>query len=285
MKLIRFGDPEKERPGIISAHGRFDVSLFGEDYDENFFGTDGIRRLEKWLENNINKLPRIDDSIRLGPPVSRPSKIVCIGFNYSDHARETGKQIPPEPVFFLKSPSALSGPNDDVRIPRRSEKTDWEVELSCIIGKRASYVQKENAMDFIAAFALFNDYSEREYQFDRGGQWVKGKSADTFAPLGPFIATPDEIKDYKNLAMWLRINGVSKQSSNTSNMFYDIPAIIETVSQYTTLIPGDIVCTGTPAGVGHGRTPPEYLEKGDLVEYGIEGLGEAAQRVVAWDEL
>ena len=285
MKLIRFGERLKEKPGIIVDTVRLDVSSFGEDYDENFFGTEGTVRLEKWSENKVRELPQLPDSIRLGPPVCRPSKIVCIGFNYKDHARETGKQIPSEPVFFLKSPSALSGPNDNVLIPQGSEKTDWEVELAFVINRKASYVQREEALDCIAGFALFNDYSEREYQFNRGGQWVKGKSADTFAPLGPFLATPDEIDDYNNLGMWLRVNGAVKQNSNTSNMIFDIPAIIETVSQYTTLLPGDIICTGTPAGVGHGKTPPEYLKEGDLVEYGIDGLGEASQKVVAWNEI
>ena len=283
MKLIRFGERLKEKPGIIVDTVRLDVSSFGEDYDENFFGTEGTVRLEKWSENKVRELPQLPDSIRLGPPVCRPSKIVCIGFNYKDHARETGKQIPSEPVFFLKSPSALSGPNDNVLIPQGSEKTDWEVELAFVINRKASYVRREEALDCIAGFALFNDYSEREFQFNRGGQWVKGKSADTFAPLGPFLATPDEIDDYNNLGMWLRVNGAVKQNSNTSNMIFDIPAIIETVSQYTTLLPGDIICTGTPAGVGHGKTPPEYLKEGDLIEYGINGLGEASQKVIAWN--
>ena len=281
MKLIRFGDPHKEKPGVILSSKRYDVSSFGEDYDESFFGNNGIVRLGKWLNNITVELPEVPDSVRLGPPVSRPSKIVCIGFNYKDHAREIGKEFPSEPIFFLKSPSALSGPNDDVRIPRDSLQTDWEVELAFVIGKKASYVPREKALNFVAGFALFNDYSEREFQFNRGGQYVKGKSADTFAPLGPFIATPDEIEDHNNLRMLLKVNGVTKQDCNTSNMHYDIPAIIETISKYTTLIPGDIVCTGTPAGVGHGMTPPEYLKKDDLVEYAIDGLGEASQRVVA----
>jgi 2-keto-4-pentenoate hydratase/2-oxohepta-3-ene-1,7-dioic acid hydratase in catechol pathway len=285
MKLIRFGTPGKEKPGIINETGkRLDVSSFGEDYDESFFEFDGVSRLEQWLQNKAHELQQVDDHIRLGPPVCRPSKIVCIGFNYKDHARETGKQIPLEPVFFLKSPTALSGPNDEVRIPRGSTKTDWEVELAVVIRKKASYIQKEEALDYIAGFALFNDYSEREFQFDRGGQFVKGKSADTFAPLGPFIATPDEIADYLNLKMWLTVNGATKQESNTANMHYDVPAILSSVSQYMTILPGDIICSGTPAGVGHGSKPPEYLKKGDRVEYGIEGLGRATQKVVAWDD-
>jgi 2-keto-4-pentenoate hydratase/2-oxohepta-3-ene-1,7-dioic acid hydratase in catechol pathway len=285
MKLIRFGDPHKETPGVILGDGvKRDVSSFGEDYDERFFESDGVSRLEEWLQNNAQELPHIDNHIRLGPPVCRPSKIVCIGFNYKDHARETGKEIPPEPVFFLKSTSALSGPNDNVRIPRTSVHTDWEVELAVVIRKKAAYIQKKEALGLIAGFALFNDYSERDFQFNRGGQYVKGKSADTFAPLGPFIATPDVITDHANLRMWLKVNDILKQESNTSNMYYDVPAIISSVSQYMTLLPGDIICTGTPAGVGHGRKPPEYLKKGDIVEYGIESLGCATQKVVAWDD-
>ncbi|KPJ98380.1 MAG: ureidoglycolate lyase [Nitrospira bacterium SG8_35_4] len=285
MKLIRFGNPGKEKPGIIHEAGkRLDVSSFGEDYDEKFFGTDGINRLEEWLRNRVQELPHVDNAVRVAPPVCRPGKIVCIGFNYQDHARETGKELPSEPVFFLKSPSALSGPNDDVRIPRGSTKTDWEVELAVVIRKKATYIRKEEALGLIAGFALFNDYSERDFQFNRGGQYVKGKSADTFAPLGPFIATPDEIKDHTNLRMWLKVNTVLKQESTTSNMHYDVPAILSSVSQYMSLLPGDIICTGTPAGVGHGKRPPEYLKKGDIVEYGIDGLGSAIQKVVAWDD-
>lgn len=284
MKLIRFGEPDKEKPGIILPDSKkIDVSSFGEDYDEDFFAKDGLSRLDKWLEKNLQDLPQIDDSIRLGPPVSRPGKIVCIAFNYLNHARETGRQIPEEPVFFLKATSALAGPNDDVRIPRSSVKTDWEVELAAVINRKASYVDKEEAMNYVAGFALVNDYSEREFQFNRGGQFVKGKSADTFAPLGPFLATRDEIKDYTNLKIWLKVNGKTMQKSWTSNIIFDLPAIISSVSQYMSLIPGDIICTGTPAGVGHGMSPPKYLRAGDLVEFGIEGLGEAVQNVVAWD--
>ena len=284
MKLIRFGDPGKEKPGIILENGRkCNLSSFGEDYDEHFFETDGISRLAKWLGKNKEDVPLIDDGARLGPPVCRPGKIVCIAFNYRDHARETGKEIPPEPVFFLKAPSALSGPNDDLRIPRSSNKTDWEVELAAVINRRASYVLKEKAMDYVAGYVLFNDYSEREFQFNRGGQFVKGKSADTFAPLGPFLATADEIRDYRKLKIWLQVNGETMQDSNTSNLIFDLPDIISTISQYMTLTPGDIICTGTPAGVGHGKNPPQYLKPGDHIVYGIDGLGEASQTATAWD--
>ncbi len=285
MKLIRFGEPGKESPGIISEDGRrLDVSSFGEDYDGNFFSSNGLSRLSIWLSKNSDALPEIKSDVRLGPPVCRPEKIVCIGFNYKDHACETGRQIPPEPIFFLKSTSALTGPNDDLILPRNSEKTDWEVELAVVINGRISYVEKNEAMQHIAGFALFNDYSEREFQFNRGGQYVKGKSADTFAPIGPFLVTPDEIQDYLNLDMWLSVNGEIKQKSNTSNMFYDIPTLISSVSQYMSLMPGDIFCTGTPSGVGHGMRPPEYLNKGDIVKYGIDGLGEASQQVVTLDD-
>ena len=284
MKLIRFGKPHKEKPGIILSNGKkYDLSPLGEDYDEHFFETDGLDRLKKWVEINKQDLSPVDNSIRLGPPVCKPGKIVCIAFNYRDHALETGKEIPPEPVFFLKAPSALSGPNDDLRIPRSSKKTDWEVELAAVIKKKASYVEKAEAMDCIAGFALFNDYSEREFQFKRGGQYVKGKSADTFAPLGPVLVTPDEVSNYNNLPIWLKVNDVFMQNSNTSNMIFDLPAILSSISSYMSLVPGDIICTGTPAGVGHGKNPPYYLKPGDHIVYGIDGLGEASQRVIAWD--
>ncbi|UCD34915.1 MAG: fumarylacetoacetate hydrolase family protein [Nitrospiraceae bacterium] len=287
MKLIRFGDPHQEKPGIILENGkRYDTSLFGEDYSREFFETGGISRLQRWLGTLPGRpsdtLPPVDASLRLGPPVYRPGAIVCVGFNYKDHARETGRTLPSEPVFFLKAPSSLSGPGDDVRIPRGSSKTDWEVELAVVIGRKASYVPEDKALGYVAGFVLFNDYSEREFQFTRGGQWVKGKSADTFGPLGPFLATPDEVPDYRGLRMWLRVNGAVMQESSTANMYYDVPALIACISRYMTLLPGDIVSTGTPAGVGHGRKPPEYLKEGDIVEYGIDGLGQASQKIIVW---
>jgi 2-keto-4-pentenoate hydratase/2-oxohepta-3-ene-1,7-dioic acid hydratase in catechol pathway len=286
MKLIRFGEPLKEKPGIMLRDGRkFDVSSFGEDYDEQFFGNDGLSRLSQWVNNKADALPEIDNSVRLGRPVCRPGKIVCIGLNFTDHAREIGMDIPAEPVLFFKAPSALAGPYDNIVLPRNSDKTDWEVELAVVVAKKAKYIDKRDALDYVAGFVLFNDYSEREFQFNRGGQWVKGKSADTFASLGPFLATPDEITDYTNLRMWLKVNGAIKQESNTSNMIFDVPAIITLISQYMSLLPGDIISTGTPAGVGYRKTPAEYLKKGDIIEYGIDGLGEAAQRVIEWDDV
>jgi 2-keto-4-pentenoate hydratase/2-oxohepta-3-ene-1,7-dioic acid hydratase in catechol pathway len=285
MKLIRFGEQHKERPGIISKDGTmYDVSSFGEDYNENFFGTDGISRLEKWSKANMSDLPVLTDSVRLGSPLCRPSKIVCIGLNFRDHAEEIGLDIPSEPILFFKSPSALAGPHDNLVLPRNSAHTDWEVELAVVMAKKTAYIEQQNVFDHIAGFILFNDYSERDYQFNRGGQWVKGKSADTFASLGPFLATPDEISDYRNLKMWLKVNDQIKQNGNTRTMVFDVPEIISLISQYMTLLPGDIISTGTPPGVGYRKEPSEYLKKGDLVEYGIEGLGEAAQRVVAWDD-
>ncbi|UCG79302.1 MAG: fumarylacetoacetate hydrolase family protein [Nitrospirota bacterium] len=281
MKLIRFGEPSKEKPGIILNNDEiYDVSSFGEDYHEQFFETCGLDRLRKWIELNGHQLKAINMPVRLGPPVCRPSKIVCIGFNYKDHARETGRELPAEPVFFLKATSALAGPNDDIILPRSSVKTDWEVELAVVVGKRASYISIDDAMRYVAGYALFNDYSEREFQFDRGGQWVKGKSADTFGPLGPFLVPAEDIPDCHDLNMWLNVNGEKMQDSNTSNMHFNVPALISSVSQYMTLLPGDIISTGTPAGVGHGMDPPRYLKRGDTVEYGIEGLGSATQRIL-----
>lgn len=285
MKLVRFGETGREKTGIQLEDGRkFDVSTFGEDYNESFFGTDGLSRLEKWIKSRTGSLPHVDDAVRLGPPVCRPSKIVCIGLNFRDHAREIGLEIPSEPVIFLKSPSALAGPNDNVVLPRTSTKTDWEVELAVVMGRKGNYIDKHEALDYIAGFVLFNDYSEREFQFNRGGQWVKGKSADTFASLGPFLATPDEITDTGNLRIWLKVNGIVKQDSNTANMIFDVPAIVSLISQYMTLVPGDIISTGTPPGVGYRKTPSEYLKNGDVVEYGIDDLGTASQKVITWND-
>lgn len=283
MKLIRFGEPGKENPGLILPDGRrVDASAFGSDYDEKFFDKGGIARLEPWAGANAGNAPEIDPAVRLGSPISRPSKIVCIGLNYRDHAAETGASVPLEPVLFFKSTTSLVGPNDPVMIPKGANKLDWEVELAVIIGVRASYVSKEDAIGHVAGYALHNDYSERTFQLDRGGQWVKGKSADTFAPLGPFLATRDEISNPSNLSMWLKVNGEFRQKSTTANMIFDVPTLVSYVSRFMTLLPGDVISTGTPAGVGLGMKPPKYLQPGDLVELGIEGLGESRQRVVMW---
>lgn len=280
MKLIRFGARGNEKPGVELADGaRVDVSNFGEDYNENFFGTQGVERLEEWLKENLSSCAEISSETRLGPPIHRPSKIVCVGLNYAKHAAESGMDIPNEPVLFFKATSAIVGPNDDLMLPKGSTKTDWEVELAFVIGKQASYVSEKEAMDHVAGYLLHNDYSEREYQLERDGQWVKGKSCDTFAPLGPFLATKDEIKDPHNLNLWLKLNGQTMQDSNTSDFVFGIPKLVSYISEFMTLLPGDIVSTGTPFGVGLGLNPPKYLVPGDVVELGIDGLGSSTQQV------
>ncbi len=278
MKLIRFGSIGNEKPGVQLEDGtRLDVSGFGQDYDENFFGGDGLDRLQNWLNANKDNCPKVDENTRLGAPLCRPSKIVCIGLNYAKHAQEAGMKIPKEPVLFFKATSAIVGPNDDVVIPKGSTKTDWEVELGVVIGKKASYVSESEAMNYVAGYVLHNDYSEREFQIEREGQWVKGKSCDTFAPLGPFIATKDEITNPHNLNLWLNVNGEQLQDSNTSDFVFNIPESISYISQFMTLLPGDVISTGTPFGVGLGFNPPRYLKPGDVVELGIEGLGTSSQ--------
>ena len=283
MRLIRFGEPGRERPGVLLHDGRrVDASAFGEDWDERFLGGDGLARLERWLAADGAGAPAVPDDVRLGPPIARPGKIVCIGLNFRDHAAETGAALPKEPVVFLKATSALAGPDDDVVIPRGSAKTDWEVELAIVIGKRASYVSEEAAMEHVAGYALHNDYSEREFQLERGGQWDKGKGCDTFAPLGPFLATRDEIADPHALRMWLTVNGERKQDGTTADMVFGVPQVVSYVSQFMSLLPGDVISTGTPAGVGLGQKPPVFLKAGDVVELGIDGLGASRQRLRAW---
>lgn len=284
MKLIRFGTIGNEKPGVQLEDGiRLDVSAFGQDYNEDFFGGDGLKRLENWLATNANNCPKVETTVRLGSPLCRPSKIVCIGLNYAKHAQEAGMEIPKEPVLFFKATSAIVGPNDDVVIPKGSKKTDWEVELAVVIGKKASYVSEEDAMNHVAGYVLHNDYSEREFQIERSGQWVKGKSCDTFAPLGPFIATRDEIKNPHDLNLWLKVNGEKLQDSSTSDFVFDIPTSISYISQFMTLLPGDVISTGTPFGVGLGFNPPRYLNPGDVVELGIDGLGISRQVAKAYN--
>jgi len=284
MKLIRFGERGQEKPGVLLPDGsRIDVSAIGSDYDEAFFGSGGLAKLETWLRKNASSAPRVAPSARLGSAVCRPSKIVCIGLNYRDHAAETKAEAPKEPVLFFKATTSLVGPNDPLIMPRNSTKVDWEVELAVVIGKRGLYVPKEKALDYVAGYALHNDYSERHFQLEQGGQWVKGKSADTFAPLGPFLATPDEVPNVGNLKMWLKVNGEMRQNSSTANMIFDVPTLVSYVSQFMTLLPGDVISTGTPAGVGLGMHPQVYLKAGDVVELGVEGLGESRQHVTAYD--
>jgi len=283
MKLIRFGDIGQEKPGIQLEDGRkIDISAFGQDYDETFFGGEGLSELKTWLETNASQCPTIDNKIRLGAPLVRPSKIVCVGLNYAQHAAESGLGVPKEPVLFFKATSAMVGPNDDLIIPKGSDKTDWEVELAVVIGLKASYVSEENALDHVAGYVLHNDYSEREFQLEKEGQWVKGKSCDTFAPIGPFIATKDEIEDPNNLNLWLKLNGETVQNSSTSDFVFNIQEVVSYISQFMTLLPGDIISTGTPFGVGLGFKPPKYLKAGDIVELGIDGLGTSKQKCKAY---
>jgi 2-keto-4-pentenoate hydratase/2-oxohepta-3-ene-1,7-dioic acid hydratase in catechol pathway len=283
MKLIRFGESGIEKPGVLLPNGSLlDISGFTKNFDESFFENEGIEKLQNWLNTDGQNAPGISNSTRLGPPIAKPSKIICVGLNYAKHALESGVSVPPEPVLFFKAPSSITGPNDDIIIPKNSEKTDWEVELAVVIGKRALYVDEPKAMDYVAGYMLHNDVSEREFQLERSGQWVKGKSADTFAPIGPYIATKNEIPDPHNLDLWLKVNDEVMQSSNTSDLVFKIPFLVSYISQFMSLLPGDIISTGTPFGVGLGLKPPRYLKPGDIVELGVEGLGTAKQKVVAW---
>jgi len=283
MKLVRFGQEGQEKPGVLIGDKRFDTSAFVKDYNEAFFAEGGLERLADYVMKNECNLPEVSATERWGSAVARPSKIICIGLNYAKHAAETGAKIPSEPIVFFKATTALCGPYDAVVIPKNSVKTDWEVELAVVIGKKASYVAKEEALDYVAGYALLNDYSEREFQIERGGQWVKGKGCDTFAPLGPFMATKDEIADPNNLNLWLDVNGKRLQDSSTSDFIFNIQYLVSYLSQFMTLLPGDVISTGTPAGVGLGMKPePWYLKPGDTVELGIEGLGTSKQTAVAY---
>jgi len=284
MKLIRWMNGNKPATGIILNDEYVDTSSFGEDYNEVFFENEGLDRLQKFVESNKGRLPKLSPDIRLASPIARPSKIVCIGLNYADHAKETNAQIPKEPIIFFKSTTALIGPNDDVIIPKNSKKTDWEVELAIVIGKKASYVDESEALNYVAGYCLHNDLSEREFQIERGGQWVKGKSCDTFAPLGPYLATQDELTDVNNLKLWLKVNGQTMQNGNTSNFIFKVPFVVSYLTQFMTLLPGDVISTGTPAGVGLGMNPQVYLKPGDVVELGIDGLGSSKQNVKAYHQ-
>jgi 2,4-diketo-3-deoxy-L-fuconate hydrolase len=280
MKLFRFGPVGAEKPGIVLGDERVDASGFGADWDERFFGGDGLARLHAWARAQGATAPRVPADARLGPPVARPSKLVCIGLNYRDHAAETGAAIPTEPIIFMKATSAIAGPDDDVPLPPGSEKLDHEVELALVIGARARNVPRDAALAHVAGFVLHNDYSERAFQIERGGQWTKGKSADGFAPLGPYLVTRDQLPGFGAASIWLNVNGQPRQQSSTGQMIFDVPTLVSYVSGFMTLLPGDVISTGTPAGVGMGRKPPAYLRAGDVVEYGIDGLGSARHRVV-----
>lgn len=284
MKLIRYGQPGSIKTGVIIDDVKYDTSGFGEDYNEQFFETGGLARLSQYVQDHKDTLGKVSDEERLDSPVARPSKILCIGLNYADHAKETGATVPTEPVIFMKSSTSLSGPNDNIVIPRDSLKTDWEVELAIVIGKKASYVEEAEAMDYVAGYVLHNDVSERAFQLERGGTWDKGKGCDTFAPLGPFLATKDEIADADNLRLWLKVNGQTMQDGTTANFIFKLPHVISYVSQFMTLLPGDVISTGTPAGVGMGFNPSIYLKPGDVIELGIDGLGTSSQTCVAWSK-
>ncbi len=284
MKLIRFRQEGKVKTGVIIYDTFYDASAFGEDYNEQFFENDGLSRLQTFIEENRDQLKALPHDVSLDSPVARPSKIICIGLNYADHAKETNAPVPSEPIIFFKSTSAIVGPFDDVIIPKGSVKSDWEVELAVVIGKKASYINEADAMEYIAGYCLHNDLSERAFQLERGGQWVKGKSCDTFAPLGPLMATKDEIDDIDKLRLWLKLNGETMQDGTTSNLIFKIPFLVSYLSQFMTLLPGDIISTGTPAGVGLGMNPQVYLKAGDVMELGIEGLGSSKQKVVAYAE-
>jgi 2-keto-4-pentenoate hydratase/2-oxohepta-3-ene-1,7-dioic acid hydratase in catechol pathway len=281
---MRIGNPGSEKPvARIDDETYVDVSDLAPDFDEAFFGSGGIERIRPAVEQRAaaGQVSRFSGE-RIGAPFARPHQILCIGLNYSDHAAETGQTVPDEPILFTKSPNTLIGPNDDVRIPRGSTKTDWEVELGIVIGKRASYLASlDEARDAIAGFVVVNDVSERAFQMERSGQWSKGKSAETFNPAGPWLVTPDEIADVNSLGMWLDVSGVRRQTGSTATMVFDPYFIVQYLSQFLVLEPGDLINTGTPPGVGIGFKPPVFLQPGDVMELGIDGLGTQRQHVLA----
>ncbi len=280
MKLLRFGPKGKERPGLLDDDGQIrDLSDHVPDLRDDILAPD---RLAHLATLDPTTLPAVDGNPRLGPPVAGVGKILGIGLNYRGHVAETGATVPLEPMVFSKAVTALSGPNDAVMLPRDSTHTDWEAELAVIIGLQAQYVAEDRALDHVAGYAVMNDVSERDFQKNRGGQFVKGKSADTFAPLGPWLVTRDEITDPQNLWIWLDLNGERRQAGSTSDMVFGVAHLVAYLSRFMTLMPGDVITTGTPAGVGMGRTPPEYLKPGDVLDLGIEGLGRQRQEIIAY---
>ncbi len=279
MKFLRYGEAGQEKPGLLDADGNIrDLSAHVSDLSGAALAPDALARLD---EIDLNALPKVEGNPRLGPCVAGTGKFVCIGLNYSDHAAETGATVPPEPIIFMKATSAIVGPNDDLLIPRGSEKTDWEVELGIVIGKTAKYVSEGDALDYVAGYCTLHDVSERAFQIERAGQWTKGKSCDTFGPTGPWLVTKDEVADPQNLRMWLTVNGETMQDGSTRTMVYGVRHLVSYLSQFMSLQPGDIISTGTPPGVGMGMKPPRYLKAGDVVELGIEGLGTQKQNVRA----
>jgi 2-keto-4-pentenoate hydratase/2-oxohepta-3-ene-1,7-dioic acid hydratase in catechol pathway len=281
MKLVRYGPAGREKPGLIDADGRLrDLSRKVKDIDGESLAPASIAKLKNL---DVNKLPLVKGKQRLGPCVAQPSKFVAIGLNFEDHARETGSPIPEHPVVFFKSPTCIVGPNDNVMMPKGSDGIDWEVEIAFVMGRKASNVAEKDAMRYVAGYCICNDVSERDFQLKKGGsQWAKGKCCDTFGPLGPWLVTPDEIKDVQNLDMWLDVNGKRMQTGNTRTMIFGIAKLVADVSHYMTLLPGDVITTGTPPGVGLGMKPPQYMHPGDVVSLGIQGLGEQRQKIVAF---
>ena len=280
MKLLRYSDGKLVKPGILDDAGKIrDVSLAVKDWTGKTINDEIINRIKN---NDINKFPVVDANVSFAPCIGNVGKIICVGLNYSDHALETGMEVPKEPIIFMKATSAICGPNDDIIIPKNSKKTDWEVELGVIIGKKVKYISEEESEKYIAGYCVVNDLSEREFQLEHKGQWVKGKSCDSFGPIGPYLVTRDEVFDPQNLQIWLEVNGNKMQDSSTSNMVYGVNFLISYLSNFMSLHPGDIISTGTPAGVGLGMKPPVYLKPGDRMKLGIEGLGEQNQTTIAY---
>lgn len=281
MKLLRYGEMGQERPALLDANGQIrDLSGAVDDIAEDTLAPEGLARLE---EIDPETLPLVEGEPRIGACVGHVGKLICVGLNYADHAAEAGMDLPPEPILFMKATSSICGPNDDIRIPRGSEKTDWEVELGIVIGKEARYLEPEDAMDHVAGYCVVNDISERAFQIERAGQWVKGKSADTFGPIGPWMVTCDEVADPQDLGLWLSVDGQKYQDGTTRTMVFGVAHLVHYISQFMSLQPGDIIATGTPPGVGMGQTPQTFLRAGQVMELGIEGLGQQRQRTIAWN--
>lgn len=283
MKLFRFGPKGQEKSGVIINEVKYDVSGSGIIYDENFFGNQElINRLEDYITKNAASLTVVNDSERIGAPLVRPGKIVCVGLNFEDHVKETGLEQQAEPIMFMKANQSFNGPQDGIMQPNGSTKMDWETELAIVIGKKANNVTEAEALDHVFGYVLVNDISERAFQTERGGTWDKGKGCDTFAPVGPFIATKEEISDVDNLRVWLKLNGEMMQDGTTADFIYKVPKLISYLSQFMSFLPGDIISTGSPAGSGMGKTPQRWLQPGDVIEYGIEGLGSTTQEIFAF---
>tara|TARA_B110000879_G_scaffold41378_1_gene58389 strand:+ start:403 stop:1257 length:855 start_codon:yes stop_codon:yes gene_type:complete len=280
MKLLRYGKVGFEKTAVVIGGEIIDAGGVSQHFDEEFFTRGGMTALESWVEGGCVGGTEILDKVRVGAPIARPSKIVCVGKNYAEHAKEFGGEVPTEPVLFMKATSSYSGPFDEVETPVGSTHLDYEVELAVVIGKKAKNVTEESAAEYIAGYSVIGDYSEREFQKHRCGQWTKGKSADTFAPMGPHLVSCDEVGDVGDLPIWTKVNGEIRQNANTSDMVFSVPYLVSYISQFMTLLPGDVIATGTPSGVGMGMSPPRYLQSGDLVEMGIDGIGEIAQRIV-----